>query len=229
MGLLERMKSLVKANVRDILQKAEDPEQALDQLIRTMDAELAEARAGIAGAIRDERKLHDNYEHHLREADLMLERAKAAAAGGQDDLAREALRRRRDGQQAATGLKTQWELQSKALAELREHLAYLETKVEQARRERTTLLARRRLARARKGLHEGAALGPLSSSGATFDRLTEAVDELDAEAQAYAELAREDAAVQIAGLEREAATADAQIEAELARIKKEIAGKPDAG
>jgi len=229
MGLLERMKSLLRANIKDILQKAEDPEHALDQLIKTMDAELAEARAGVAGAIRDERRLRDTHEHHLREAEAMLERATVAAGKGRDDLAREALRRRRQHQETAEPLKAELQAQTRALGELQEHLSYLEAKVAQARRARTALLTRRRLARARRGLETVSGARGLSSADDTLDRLADTVDELDAEAQAYAELAEQDVSAQLLDVERDAKAEQAAIEAELRDIKERLARKDNAG
>jgi len=229
MGLLERIKSLLRANIRDILQKAEDPEHALDQLIKTMDAELAEARAGVAGAIRDERKLRDTCDHHVRESEAMLERATIAAGQDRDDLAREALRRRRQHQEAAEPLKAELQAQSRGLGELQEHLSYLESKIAQARRARTALLTRRRLARARRGLETVS--GARGSPGAddTLDRLADTVDELNAEAQAYAELAEQDVSAQLLDIEHDAKAEEASIEVELRDIKERLARKDNTG
>jgi phage shock protein A len=222
MGLLERVKSLVKANIRDILRKAEDPEQALDQLIRTMETELTEARAGVSSAIRDERKLNDSYRHAEQDAEALLERATAAAERAKDSLAREALRRRLQQQEAARAMKEEWEAQNRALEDLRQNLASLETKLGQTRQLRARLLARKRLARARRGVERASASGLLSPQAGTYDRFTDTIDELEAEAQAYAEIAEEDVAAQIAGISGEERSEDAQVEAELAAIKARI-------
>jgi phage shock protein A len=222
MGLLERMKALVKANINDILQKAEDPEQALDNLIRTMEEDLAEARVGLAAAVREERKLRDTYEYHRQQAGTMAQRAEQAVRKADDDLAREALRRRRKHVQEAAGVGEQWEVESRALAELQSSFHVLEAKVEQARRKREALLARRRLARVRRDLQETSEVRRNGTAERTFDRLTDRIDDLEAEAQAYAELALRDVETQVARLDelRDESTTD--IEAELQGIKQRL-------
>lgn len=221
MGLLERMKSLVRANLNEILRRAEDPEQALDQLIKTMEADLAEARAGVATAVRDERKLHDSHEYHRQQDEVMLQRATTAVKRGEDELARAALRRRRRHQLLAESLGEQWETERETLGELRESLAGLEAKIEQARRKKEALLARRRLARVRRELQEQAAIGKTTATERTFDRLADRVDDLEAEAAAYGDVAK-----QIERLGKDATADERQIEAELQDIKDRL-GKGD--
>ena len=227
MGLLERVKSLVKANIKDILRQAEDPEQALDQLIKRMEADLAEARAGVATAVRDERKLHSRHAQHLREVEVMVQRAEAAVRKGRDDLAREALRRRRQHEADAAALQAEWEAQREALDELQENLAHLQAKIEQARRERDTLLARRRLARARRDMAQATAVGGAAAANQALDRAGDAIDELEAEAQAYAELAKDDTATQRRAAQHAPSAEDAQIEAELQALKERIGGSDE--
>ncbi|MBM3474774.1 MAG: PspA/IM30 family protein [Armatimonadetes bacterium] len=225
MGLLERIKALVKANINDILQKAEDPEQALDSLIRTMEEDLAEARAGMAAAMREERRLRDSHEYHRQQAETMKQRAEQAVRKGDDELAREALRRRRKHLQEAEGVGEQWEVENRALAELRSSFAVLEAKVEEARRKREALLARKRLARVRRDLQETSGVGRSGVTERTFDRLTDRIDDLEAEAEAYAELALRDVQTQVARLDELREETVADIETELQGIKRRL-GKP---
>jgi phage shock protein A len=222
MGLLERIKALVKANVDDVLQKAEDPEQALDNLVRTMEEDLAEARAGVAAAARDERRLRDTCEQNRLEAETMLRRAEQAVTKGDDVLAREALRRRRRNAELAEAMREQWEAEARTLAELRSNLAVLEAKIEQVRRKREALLARRRLARVRRDLQETSGVGHSQTTEQTFTRLTDRIDNLEAEAAAYAELALRDVQTQVARLDLEQAETATDIEAELQGIKARL-------
>jgi len=222
MGLLERMKALIKANINEVLQKAEDPEQALDNLIRSMEEDLAEARAGVSAAVRDERKLRDTYEHHRQQAETMLKRAEQAVGKGDDDLAREALRRRRRSVEMVEAVREQWELESRTVRELQGTLAVLEAKAEQARRKREALLARRRLARVRRELQETSGVGRPSVTERTLDRLTDRIDDLEAEAAAYAEVALHDVEAQVARLDLEQAARATDIETELQVIKARL-------
>jgi phage shock protein A len=222
MGLLERIKSLVRANLNEILRRAEDPEQALDQLIKTMEADLAEARAGVATAVRDERKLHDNHEYQRQQAQIMLQRATTAVKRDDDELAKAALRRRRRHQLLAESLREQWDVERDTLGELRASLEGLEGKIEQARRKKEALLARRRLARVRRELQEQAGVGRAAATDRTFGRFEDRVDDLEAEAAAYAELGNGDVATQIERLEKDATADEREIEAELQDIKDRL-------
>jgi len=219
MGLLERIKSLLKANVNEVLKNAEDPEQALDQLTRTMTEDLAEARAGVATAVRDERKLRDEYEYRRSQAETMLERAELAVKQGDDMLAREALRRRRQHLDLVDSIKERWEIEARTVAELKGNLDALQAKIEEARRKKEALLARRRLARVRRELQDTAGLGGPSRTENVFNRLTGRIDDLEAEAEAYAELAVSDVTTKVERLTNGIQQADEDIEAELKKIK----------
>jgi len=222
MGLLERIKGLLRSNVNDVLQKAEDPERALDQLIRTMQEDLAQARAGVAATVRDERKLRDEYQYRKQQAATMMERAELATAQGNDDLAREALRRRRQHLDLVESIKERWEIESQTLAELRGNLTALEAKIEETRRKKEALLARRRLARVRREMQDTSGLSRHSRTQQTFERLTDRIDDLEAEAEAFAEVAVRDVTLQIESLGNGIAASEQDLEAELEGIKRRL-------
>ena len=152
----------------------------------------------------------------------MLTRAEQAVTKGDDNLAREALRRRRKCAELAEAVRDQWETESRTLAELKANLSVLEAKIEQVRRKREALLARRRLARVRRDLQETSGVGRSSATEQTFVRLTDRIDDLEAEAQAYAELALRDVETQVAHLDREQAQSATDIETELQGIKARL-------
>jgi phage shock protein A len=153
---------------------------------------------------------------------VMLERATAAVKQENDGLAKEALRRRRRHQALAGSVREQWDVERETLGEFRANLATLEAKIEQARRKKEALLARRRLARVRRELQEQAGIGKATVTEQTFDRIEDRVDDLEAEAAAYAELANGDVAAQIERIEKDATTDEQEIEAELQGIKDRL-------
>jgi phage shock protein A len=225
MGLLERIKNLVSSNLNDLLEKAEDPENVLTQLIADMEEDLAEARLEVASASRDERALHDEYQDHKSRAKKMARKAVTAVEQGDDELAREALRRRRASDRLARTLGQQWEVQRDSMDALRKHLEGLELKIEEARRKKHLIIARRRLAQAQKGLQATASYVSTAGAGEAFERIEDRVEDLEAEADAAAELASSFLEARFERLSDEAQQVDAELEEQLARIKAEVEKK----
>jgi len=225
MGLLERIKSLVSSNISDLLEKAEEPEKVLTQLIADMQEDLAEARLEVASASRDERALHDEYQDNRSRAEKMANKAVMAVEQGDDELAREALRRKRASERLAETLKQQWQVQRQSMGALRKHLEGLELKIEEARRKKDLIIARRRLAQAQKGLQATASYVSAAGAGETFERIEDKVEDLEAEADAAAELASSFLEARFERLSDDAHEGDAELEEELARIKTEVEQK----
>jgi len=222
MGLLERIKSLLASNLNEVLDKAEDPEKALNQLIREMEEDLREAKHEVASAARDERHLADELADAKDRAEQMQRKAIMAVERGEDDLAREALRRKRSAQRLQLSLEAQWAAQKESVDALRAHLEGLELKIQEAKRRRDLFIARRRLAQARKGVHETAS----HFRGLTepdFDRLDERVTDMEVEAEATAELTAGLVESRFEKLAENSKKADEELEQELARIKEQVA------
>ena len=93
MPLLERVSTLLRANVNDLIDRAEDPEKMLKQLVLDMENQLLQVKTQVAIAIADEHLLEKKRSEHEAEIDRWKERASLAVSKGRDDLAREALDR----------------------------------------------------------------------------------------------------------------------------------------
>jgi len=226
MGLLERIRSLVSSNLSDLLEKAEDPEKVLTELIADMEEDLAEARLEVASASRDERALHDECQDNRSRAEKMAAKAVMAVEQGDDELAREALRRRRASERLATTLRQQWEVQRQSMDALRKHLEGLELKIEEARRKKDLIIARRRLAQARKSIQATSSYGSAAvEAGNAFERIEDRVGDLEAEADAAAEMASSFLETRFERISDQSDRVDAELEGELARIKTEVERK----
>jgi phage shock protein A len=176
--------------------------------------------------VREERRLRDRCANHEREADQLVRSAELAVRKGEDDLAREALRRRRQHLALARTASEQWEAERRTLEELQGNLAILETKIEQARRQKEALLAQQRLARVRRELQENAGIRRSSATDRTLGRLTDDIDELEAESSAYAELAVRDVRTQVAHMDVIKAQDESDIESELEGLKQRMKKTP---
>ncbi|HEX2778601.1 MAG TPA: PspA/IM30 family protein, partial [Gemmatimonadaceae bacterium] len=88
MGILDRLSSLLKSNINDLISKAEDPEKMLNQILVDMKGPLVKAKQQVASAIADEKRLRDQVDQEFRQAQDWEKRAMLAIQEGRDDLAK---------------------------------------------------------------------------------------------------------------------------------------------
>jgi len=91
MGILDRVSTLLRANINDMIDRAEDPEKVVKQLIADMNNQLVQVKTQVAASIADEKQLYQRYQDNQAKATDWQQRAELAVEKGQDDMAREAL------------------------------------------------------------------------------------------------------------------------------------------
>ncbi len=191
MGIFARLAQLIKSNLNDLISRSEDPEKMLNQIVIDMNNQLAEATKQVAVAIADEKRLAKLVEQEAANAAEWKRRAEMAIRAGNDELAREALARRKEHEQLRAGYEAQWVKQKAAVDQLKKALRALNNKIEEAKRKKNLLIAQKQRAEAQKAIHE--AMGGLRDQSAfeTFDRMADRIQRMEAEAEASAELAEE--------------------------------------
>lgn len=191
MPILDRIAMVIRSNLNGLINQAEDPEKMLDQIIIDMRQQLLEAKREVAVAIADEKRLAAQLEASLAQIREWDRRAALAVQRGEDDLAREALRRKAEQQQLAAGYQSQWEAQQTSTTSLKQALRALSEKIDEAARKKNLLVARQKRAEAQKHIHE--VMTGLSDTSAfeAFDRMAERVDQVEAQAAATVELSQE--------------------------------------
>ncbi|TVQ97264.1 MAG: PspA/IM30 family protein [Deltaproteobacteria bacterium] len=216
MGVFSRLGTLIKANINDLISRAEDPEKILNQLIVDMREQMIEAQKQVAASIADEKKLKKQLDNELQLSSEWEKKAMMAVRAGRDDLATEALNRKQQHQDLAAEYQKQHELQKRAADQLRTALRQLNQKIEEARRKKDLLIARQRRAEAQKRIQETMAGFGETSAFEAFDRMSSKVDRIEAEAEASAELAAEmgstDLDQKFRDLEGEAGASEALLE-----------------
>ena len=148
MGMLDRVSTLLRANINDMIDRAEDPEKVVKQLIMDMNNQLLQVKTQVAASIADEKLLYQRYQDNAEKATDWQQRAELAVEKGQDDMAREALSRRNSFQQTADGFKTQYDQQAQQVESLKTALHQLEAKIQDASTKEELLIARARRAKA---------------------------------------------------------------------------------
>ncbi|MBE9203391.1 PspA/IM30 family protein [Synechocystis salina LEGE 06099] len=219
MGLFDRLGRVVRANLNDLVSKAEDPEKVLEQAVIDMQEDLVQLRQAVARTIAEEKRTEQRLHQDTQEAKKWEERAKLALTNGEENLAREALARKKSLTDTATAYQTQL-AQQKAMSEnLRRNLAALEAKISEAKTKKNMLQARAKAAKANAELQQ--TLGGIGTSSATgaFERMENKVLDMEATSQAAGELAGFGIENQFAQLE-----ASSGVEDELAALKASMSG-----
>src|SRR5205814_8406484 len=93
MSLMERVSALIRANLNDLVDKAEDPEKMLKQVILDMENQMMQVKTQVAVAIADEHLLARKQKENDAKIAEWMRKAEMAVDKGQDDLARAALDR----------------------------------------------------------------------------------------------------------------------------------------
>ncbi len=191
MGFLSRLAQLIKSNINDLINKSEDPEKMLNQVIVDMNQQLVEAKKQVAVAIADEKRLNKQFGSEVAKSKDWENKAMLAVRSGDDELAKEALLRRKEHDVIAAQYQEQWARQKAMTDQLKTALKALSHKIGEAQRKKNVLIARKRRAQAMKSIQE--TMSGLSDASAfeTFDRMAEEIDQMEAEAEAGTEVAEQ--------------------------------------
>jgi phage shock protein A len=191
MGIFSRLAQLIKSNLNDLISRSEDPEKMLNQIVLDMNNQLVEAKKQVAASIADEKRLAKQAEQEVANAAEWERRAMMALRAGNEVLAKEALARKREHDELANTFKDQWTKQKTAVDQLKKALRLLNDKIEEAKRKKNVLVARKKRAEAQKAIQETMSGLRDQSAFETFDRMSQKIDQMEAEAEAQTELAEE--------------------------------------
>jgi len=216
MGLFDRISRVIRANVNDLVSRAEDPEKVLEQAIVDMQEDLVQLRQAVATAIASQKRTEQQYRKNQSAADSWQQRAQLALRKGDENMAREALVRKNGCTETATALKNQLDQQAGQVEALRRNMMAVESKISEAKTKKDLLKARSQAARANEQLQS--AIGGMSTGGAmaAFERMEEKVLHMEARSQASAELAGATLESQFAQLE------SGDVDFELQAMKQEL-------
>lgn len=219
MGLFDRISRVIRGNLNDMVSKAEDPEKILEQAVIDMQEDLVQLRQAVAQAIAQQKRTQQQVKQNQSEAAKWQQRAQLALQKGDEQLAREALVRKKSKADTAAVLEPQLQQQSAQVETLKRNLIALEGKISEAKTKKNMLKARAQAAKANQKLQETVGNIGTSSSMAAFERMEEKVVSLEAQSEAAAELGG-------AGLEEQFAQLEAGsgVDDELAALKAQLSG-----
>ncbi|MBD2139763.1 PspA/IM30 family protein [Anabaena sp. FACHB-1237] len=221
MGLFDRLKRVVSANLNDLVNKAEDPEKMLEQAILEMQEDLVKLRQGVAQAIAAQKRTETQYNDIQSEINKWQRNAQIALQKGDENLARQALERKKTCTETSISLQASLDQQTAQVQGIKHNLIQLESKLSEAKTKKEMLKARITAAKAQEQLGNMVSGLSTSSAMAAFERMEEKVLMQEARAQSTAELAGADLETQFARLE-----SSSDVDDELAAMKAALAPAP---
>jgi phage shock protein A len=191
MGIFDRLTTLLRSNINDLISSAEHPEKMLNQIIVDMRSQLVKAKQQVAAAIADEKRLRDQADAEIRQAQDWENRAVLAVREGRDDLAKQALVRQSEYLSHGQALDTTWQSHRDETEKLKNALRDLNDKIEEAKRKKNLLIARQRRAQAQQRIAETMSSLSEKSAFEAFARMEERIETNERQLKAHAEIEEE--------------------------------------
>ena len=183
-----RLSNAIRAEIHHRIAARENPDAMIGQAIYEMKCQLAIAQRQVAVAIADERNLRKRCEHHASEAAGWEQRAMLAVRAGDDNLARAALQRKHEIDEIAAQLTAQWHEQHASVQALHNALRGLANRIADAERQRRVLAARASRAQAQMMIAQTLSAIDAVSPWSTLERMEDRVIQMEAQAEALADL-----------------------------------------
>ncbi|MDQ1266940.1 MAG: phage shock protein [Bacteroidota bacterium] len=225
MGIFSRISDIFKANVNDTLDKAEDPEKMLKQMVIEMEESINKATLGVSNAIANEKSLERKIEKSRRELSEWEERAMQALSAGREDLAKAALEKKAISERNVADLEPIYNQAKAASQKMRAQLDTLKSKLEEARSRQSTLIARSQAAKAQKQIAQTFS-GVGSDAFSKFDKFEGKIEKLESEAEAFEQLAGDNKSLED---EFKKLSTTSSVDTELERLKAKMGMLPESG
>ena len=191
MALLERVSALIRANLNDLIDRAEDPQKMLKQVILDMQNQMLQVKTQVAIAAADEHLLRKKQKENEDKHAEWMRKAELAVDKKQDDLARAALERGMGYKNLARDFGEEIEHQKTQVDNLRSAMRKLEQKLTEAQAKSELLIAKHRRSRALTKASQARMAAHDESKMGTFDRMKNKVHSEEARGQAMAEMAND--------------------------------------
>jgi phage shock protein A len=203
MALLERVSTLIRANLNDLVDRAEDPEKMIKQVILDMQNQLLQVKTQVAISIADQHVLEKKQAENEENERQWMKRAELSLDKKDDALARAALERSVSYRDLAANFRQQVEDQKTQVENLKNALLKLQQKLNEAQAKAELLIAQHRRSRAMGKATEARNTMGENTNAAAFDRMKHKVQRTEAMAQATTELGGDDVNDRFAAMEKD--------------------------
>ncbi|XP_059628640.1 membrane-associated 30 kDa protein, chloroplastic-like isoform X1 [Cornus florida] len=223
MNLFDRFSRIIKSYANAIVSTFEDPEKILEQSVLEMNDDLTKMRQATARVLASQKQLENKYKAAQQASEDWYRKAQLALGKGEEDLAREALKRRKSFADNANALKAQLDQQKGIVNSLVSNTRLLESKIQEARSKKDTLKARAQSAKTATKVSEMLGNVDTSSALSAFEKMEEKVLAMESQAEALNQLTTDDLDGKFALLE------SSSVDDDLANLKKELSTSKKKG
>ena len=221
MSIFNRISDILKANINDLLDRAEDPEKMVKQIIADMEEQVRDATEALGQAMASEKQAYAQLEKAKQNSREWEDTAKLAINAGNEELARKALTSKVEVDKNIQAFQASYDQIAAQTSELHSRVEVLRQKLEEARQRQNMLIARAKMADATENVATAMTETDPNSALAKLEKMERKVEDKEARAEAFAEMSGETvfAKDEFAELETNQA-----VDAELQRLMKEMSG-----
>ncbi|MCI8967849.1 MAG: PspA/IM30 family protein [Lachnospiraceae bacterium] len=221
MSIFHRISDILKANINDLLDRAEDPEKMVKQIIADMEEQVRDATEALGQAMASEKQAYAQLEKARSNSREWENKAKTALQAGNQELAKKALTSKVEIDKNVQSLQASYDQIAAQTSELHARVEVLRQKLEEARQRQNMLIARAKMAEATESVATAVTNTDPNSALAKLERMEQKVESREARAEAFAAMSGETvfAKDEFAELETNQA-----VDAELQRLMKELNG-----
>lgn len=223
MGIFNRISDIIKSNVNDLIDRAEDPEKMVKQIIIDMQKELKKSTEALGKAKTSERLAKRQYEDAMKVSAEWESKAKSALQAGDTELAKKALAKKVKADEDVANYKEMYDTISTQTEAIENQVEAVKAKLDEAKSRQAMLIARSQMADTKKNLAQSLGGMDSSSSSEKFDRMEDKIIRKEAEADAFADIAGTDSGNDDSD-EFEKLQTDSKVDAELQRLMAEMGG-----
>lgn len=223
MGILARFKNIMSANINALLDKAEDPEKMVDQILRDLQEELGEVKAETAGIMADEARAKRELDEAKSEASKLQSYAEKAIVAGNDDDARLFLQKKQAKEEEVAQMQQAYQLAADNAAKMQQMYQRLTQQIDEMEAKRSSIKAKMAVAKTQQKISEmGASVKNAAGSLSEFERMEQKADQMLDRANAMASLNAQDQDASLETLMSQYDSPQTEVEDELAALKKKL-------
>ncbi len=220
MGIFSRIGDVLKANINDMIDRAEDPEKMVKQIIMDLQKDVRTSTEALGKAMASQRVAERQYQQAVRNSANWEAKAKAALSQGNADMAKKALSYKVKADADVESTAQMLETITTQTEAIRDQVEALKAKLDEAKSRQSMLIARAQMAKTQKNLAQSMSGVDASAALDKFSRMEEKIERQEAEAEAFAELSGGSQTMQ----SFEELENDAKVDAELQRLMAEMGG-----
>ena len=219
MAIFERLSDLVRSNINDLIDKAENPEKMVKQIILDMEDQLRKSTQSLGTAMGSQNQVKKQLENAKQQSNNWAEKAKTCLAQGNEELAKQALENKVKQDQMVAQYQQMCDSMDAQVNEIRSQVDILKQKLEEARSKQAMLVARSQMADAKEKMAKTLGNMDSKSAFAKMEKMEQKIEAKESQADAFS---------QISGTEQSTTDPFAQMEtdnavnAELEKLKQEM-------